>query len=82
MALFDFTGSGPTAEVTNAGSFIVAGDIYGNFGSPNWINAENSYVSVEAQLMSSGNLFTAATGNTVEYVANSPFSIKTPSDAQ
>ena len=81
VALFDFTGVGPTADVTNAGSFIVAGDIDGNFGSPNWINAENSYVSVEAQLMSSGNLFTAATGNTVEYVANSPFSIKTPSDA-
>ena len=69
--------AGLAADVTNNGSITVSGNINGSgFPTPTWTNSTNSYVAVEGQMMSSGNLVATASGNTVEYMATFSYAIK------
>ncbi|TFH35344.1 MAG: hypothetical protein E4G95_07020, partial [Bacteroidia bacterium] len=69
---------GGSVFVTNNGTIILNGNLYGTNPSTTWINAENSVLEITGELLATGNLRSFATGNSISYSGGASQSVKTP----
>jgi len=68
--------------ITNNGSVTIANDITGLNGTDHWINATNSSLTIGGNLLTTGQLTSSATGNTVTYNGAGAQNIKLPNASQ